>query len=98
MAITQDSLTEEILSRQERAVVRGIYRASRLAEALVTLDKIVPTIQSCGAAKSGNSSAMNDEHIISLRDYIAQQVRNALVNTKVPASVNVVKEISPSKT
>lgn len=98
MAITQDSLTEEILSRQERAIVRGIYRASRIAEAITALDKVIVTAQSCGTGKTGDSSASDSVHISNIRLYLATQMLSALINTKVPASVPVVKEISPSKT
>jgi len=40
MAILQSTLSEEILSRQERAVVRGIYHAAQMNEALVAVIKI----------------------------------------------------------
>jgi len=40
MAIVQASLVDEILTRQERNVIRGIYRASQLNEARMLLTKI----------------------------------------------------------
>lgn len=96
MAITQALLAEEILSRQERAVVRGIHRASCLAEALNALEKTYAASQSCGTGKSGESS-VNDKQYLLLKAYLAMAIQNALVSTKAPASVNVVKVI-PSPT
>jgi hypothetical protein len=96
MAITQAVLAEEILSRQERAVVRGIHRASCLADALNALDKTYVAYQSCGTGKSGDSSEIDKQHML-LKAYLAKAIQNALVSTKAPASAHVVKDI-PSPT
>jgi len=83
MAIVQSSLAEEILSRQERAVLRGIYRASQLSDALITLEKVVtsslPSTEPIGASKD------RTDHVEALRVYLRQGIVAALVNTKVPA-------------
>lgn len=79
MAIVQSSLAEEILSRQERAVIRGIYRASQLAEALVALKKVRELSASSRMAKPVQS-------VDPIEEYLTQAVVDALENTKVPAN------------
>lgn len=99
MAIVQSSLAEEILSRQERAVIRGIYRASQLAEALNALDKATQfTTKSCGAAESGDPSVNShcDTNVANIRAYLVLAIENALVTTNVPGTVSV-KKGNPSK-
>lgn len=93
MAITQALLAEEVLSRQERAVVRGVYRASCLADTLASLEKSFSAVQSCGSAnKSGDSSATEQQYKV-LKAYLVAATMNALVSTKAPASAKVVKDI-----
>lgn len=87
MAIVQSSLAEEILSRQERAVLRGIYRASQLAEAIMSLDKVGSVLSDSSAVgpKSGLPFASDNTNITELRSYLQQAIKQALVATKVPA-------------
>jgi hypothetical protein len=89
MSIVKDSLAEEILSRQERAVIRGIYRAAQLREALVELRKTVQVIlpeaaESAPNGKDRSASVVNTKYK-DLEVYLAESIDTALVSTKVPA-------------
>jgi len=96
MAIVQASLAEEILSRQERAVIRGIYRASQLAEALNALNKTVSSLPSSGSQIANTNGGLTDtktkEQVVKLTAYLACAIESALINTNVPASVSVKKD------
>lgn len=93
MAIVQASLADEILSRQERAVLRGIYRASQLAEALVSLNK---TCSVLAAAHDGADPKLGDHHsdqysdtsTTKLGDYLSKAIIAALAATKTPTPSN----------
>jgi hypothetical protein len=85
MAIVQASLAEDILSRQERAVIRGIYRASQLHEALVTLDKVTQALQPNGSPY-GENPVGNADNAKLLREYLVDGIKMALINTKVPSA------------
>lgn len=99
MAIVQSSLTEEILSRQEKAVIRGIYRAQQLSEARTALQKTLYTaVQDNGnSAKALSHNAETTAKIAELYTFLNSAIVSALVNTKVPAKSLVVKE-TPSTT
>lgn len=94
MAIVQSSLTEEILSRQEKAVIRGIYRAQQLSEARTALQKTLYSV----AQDDGNSAKALSHNtdattkVAELYAYLNSAIVSALVNTKVPAKSLVVKE------
>jgi hypothetical protein len=94
MAIIQSSLTEEILSRQEKAVIRGIYRAQQLSETKIALEKCKMSVVAFGAADA-EIPAKYAEHYAKLLAYLESAILSALVSTKVPAVSLVVKE-SPS--
>jgi hypothetical protein len=97
MAIVQSSMAEEILSRQERAVIRGIYRASQLAEARNTLQKIIDGhnhIPCSPLAQHG--PLIKSPHMIDLIAYLDNAIFGALESTKVPSSVHDVKKIQPA--
>jgi hypothetical protein len=99
MAIIQSSLAEEILSRQERAVIRGIYRASQLADALVALDKATSVPK--GTLGCGNQSADShkpeDAKVTEIRAYLAQAIEGALKSINVPSINSSVKKDNSSK-
>jgi hypothetical protein len=86
MALLQSSLAEDnILSRQERAVIRGIHRASQLSEAIVMLQKsriVLLTEEKIPLGKLTQEVNNNVELMIA---YLKRQASTALVNTKVPA-------------
>jgi len=84
MAIVQASLAEEILSRQERSVVRGIYRASQLHQALVELMKIEEGIKVTGIATPGKPQIDSKSQILLLKNYLVECISVALVSTKTP--------------
>lgn len=96
MAIVQASLVEEILNRQEKAVLRGIYRASQLAEALNALDKVNLVVTSFGVADAKLPASCNQQYT-ELRTFLANAIHVALSTTKVPSIKPVVKE-TPSPT
>jgi len=93
MAIIQSSLVEEILTRQEKAVIRGIYRASQLNEALTQLDKIVDLYSRDELVKNEILSDENKTHYLNLKAYLLNSIATALVSTKVPA-INSGKKIN----
>lgn len=97
MAITQAMVAEEVLSRQERAVIRGIYRASSLAEALKALESSYLAIQSSGVGNAGNTS-VNEQSYKELKSFLVIAMHNALVSTKVPASVIAGKVVQSTPT
>jgi len=87
MAIVQASMAEEILNRSERAVIRGIYRASQLAEAKASLQKTVLALESFGtASNNAGQPTLFKEHVKSIEEYLSNAISVALVSTKVPAS------------
>lgn len=97
MAIVQASLAEEILTRQERAVLRGIYRASQLTEALVMLQKIDMNIDPSHAGSIPVTREVTvrpeKDHVDQLKTYLANCIVAALLNTKVPTASSNVKGI-----
>jgi hypothetical protein len=89
MAIVQASIQEEVLPRSERAVIRGIYHASQLSEALVTLCKVEASIEEQRAATVRSATpAIPKETISLMKDYLVRQIASALVSTKLPATSN----------
>lgn len=82
MAITQDSMAEEILSRSERAIIRSVYRASKLQEGIIAIDKILATLSE--SAPMGQTPP-SFPHIKEIKRYLQDAISTALVNTKVPA-------------
>jgi len=92
MAIVQASIQEEVLPRSERAVIRGIYHASQLSEALVTLSRIEECLGSINSASRLGTKNTIETHdtISSMKAYLSSQIANALVSTKLPATKNTV--------
>jgi len=95
MAIVQSSLNEEILNRQERAIIRGIYRAAQLHEGLVQLQKIQDHIDSISRT-FGTENARRFDHVNSIKQYLAGHILEALNSTKLPAKPGQ-KDISSNK-
>lgn len=95
MAIVQASMAEEILNRSERAVLRGIFRASQLAEAKASLEKTIASFNSQNASSNAVSEALN-VHVQSLKTYLETAITVALVSTKVPATRKQDESSSPS--
>jgi hypothetical protein len=94
MAIVQASLCEDILTRQERAVIRGIYRASQLAEARKQLEfALMASRSSSTGPKVGLGTLEPNVHEQELLAYFAQAISGALASIKIPASSGK-KEIS----
>lgn len=83
MAIVQSSLAEEILTRSERAVIRGIYRASQLAEAKNTLDKVESVLFT--SSDDIVSSRSDKAHISKIKCYLESAIAKALMSVKTPA-------------
>jgi len=84
MAIVQASIAEEVLSRQERAVIRGVYRAAQLYEALIALQKVSAVLRELVPANSAvKPESLKVAEPIAL--YLAKQIVTALESTKVPA-------------
>jgi len=99
MAIVQASLAEDILSKQERAVLRGIYRASQLTEAIIAIQKVDATLVAMSDRDpiKGTTSDSTRVAINQLKSFLARSVESALVSTKVPASSAVEKISSTAK-
>lgn len=85
MALVQASLAEEILTRHERAVIRGIYRASQLSEGLLQLDKTVAMIKPEYNSQTGKVSEFT-QTAQEIRLYLADQIVSALTSIKIPAA------------
>jgi len=86
MALLQSSIIEDILTRQERAVIRGIYRASQLAEAAVTLRKTYDTYKgSTVELPAGSSRVPNIDNVKLLESYLSSAINVALASIKIPA-------------
>jgi hypothetical protein len=87
MAVTLSTLAEEILSKQERAVIRGIYRAAQLNEALVLLQKAKLSFNDhTNSSERTTDKDLMKSHVALLEQYLTDSIRIALVATKVPAS------------
>jgi hypothetical protein len=87
MAIVQASLAEEILTRQERAVIRGIYRASQLAEARKSLDQVIITDERYVSNNPiGSTVHKPSMHDLEIREYLDNAIVAALASIKIPAS------------
>jgi hypothetical protein len=93
MAIIQSSMNEEILSRSEKAVIRGIYRASQLAEAKVSLEKTMLAFMN-DQNRSAVETSIND-HVKLLNAYFNHAISVALLSTKVP-SFSQAEKVIPS--
>jgi hypothetical protein len=91
MSIAQAALTDEVLSRQERAVVRGVYRASQLNEALVALQKTVQNISDSNPKMGITSLSTKSSELMG---YLVLQITRSLENIKVPATVLSVEDTS----
>jgi hypothetical protein len=86
MAILQSSLSEEVLSRQERAVIRGIHHASQINEALIQLRKTVISVETVTQVGKNRTASALAEHISNMDQYLVRKLSDAILNTKVPAS------------
>lgn len=93
MAITLSSLAEETLNRQERAIVRGIYRASQLNEAVMQLDKITNLYSTDELVKNEMLSVEKKAHYLKLKQYLLNSISQALISTKVPAIAPAKKNV-----
>jgi len=83
MAIVQASLVEDLMSRHEKAVLRGVYRASQLNEGLVQLQRIKDHLQR--PESRGGTNVLDDDSLKRLEEYLTSAIRSALVSTKTPA-------------
>jgi len=86
MAILQSSLSEEILSRQERAVLRGIYHAAQINEALVAVTRINESLLKM--CTDNANVRWHDEyktHYFLMTYYLSSKIQAVLTSTKVPA-------------
>jgi hypothetical protein len=86
MAITLSSLTEEMLSKQERAVVRNIYRVGQLSEALASLEKSLATLNLAHHGSLDPEVKRREQCVANLIGYLKSAMLNTLVNTKVPGT------------
>lgn len=85
MAILQSTLAEEILSRQQRAIVRSIVKASQLNEALVILNKV--TEVNYAGQRAAGLKVIHSDNVIDIQNYLISSINEVLTNTKVPAPV-----------
>lgn len=98
MALTQASMVEEILPRQERAIVRSVYRASIIADAQKVLNQSVQFMITGieGEKRPLTPDTMNQ--IARLSDFLRTSYINALITTKIPvASILAIEVLPPSK-
>jgi DnaJ-domain-containing protein 1 len=88
------------LSRSERAVIRGVYRASQLSEAWLSLSKIETSLVADGfTSLSRQVTEAQKESIKRIKDYLAKSALDALVSTKVPAQQSkIVKSLDSTST
>jgi hypothetical protein len=88
MAILQSTLSDDIISRQERSVLRGVNRAAQLNEGILAIDKVLHTLSSATTPAVNNSVELgilqNKDDILIIKQYLIEQVVAALVNTRVP--------------
>jgi len=86
MAILQSNLSEEILSRQERAVIRGIYHAAQINEALVAVIKINESLLKTSVDKQCPQCLPEYKtQYLLMTNYLSSKIQAVLTSTKVPA-------------
>lgn len=86
MAITKTILDEEVVSKQERNVLRSIYRANALLEGIISLNKISDTLSDIKASSTEMSGTpLNQQEVIDLQvTYLRTAIAKVLSSTKVP--------------
>lgn len=95
MAITLGSIQEEILTRQQRAIVKSVYRASQMLDAVSQLDKMILNLTT-GEQPLGPATEAS-QHIFAMRRYLQSEIQIALQNTKLPISLKTVKSDTPTE-
>jgi type II secretory pathway predicted ATPase ExeA len=81
MAILQGTLSEELISRSEKAVLKGIFRASQLNEGLIALQKVNLSID----PKRRIDAALREVVDTQLEVYLRHRIEVALESIKIPA-------------
>jgi len=93
MAILQSSLSEEYLSKSEKAVLKGVFRANQLCEGYMILAKMKSTFTSSSVQ---TDTFLAHGEITSLQAYIRSRIEVVLKSTKIPARPKL--ESTPSDT
>jgi len=78
-------LSEEILSRQERAVLRGIYHAAQINEALVAVIKINESLLKTSMDNMSKCLPEYKTQYVLMTNYLSSKIQAVLTSTKVPA-------------
>lgn len=84
MSIQKTAVEEEVLSKQERAILRSILRINYLVEGIVALDKSKEVLETQHAQCA--SAEVLRTHTSSVRSYLANQALMVLESVKVPGS------------
>jgi hypothetical protein len=95
MAITQQSIAEEILPRHERVIVRNVYRVSVLADTIKALDVSLNIVSN---HSDGTKCPLTNDTINAMknvRSFLVTSYSNALLNIKVPTTQLLAIEVLP---
>ena len=97
MALTQKSLEEPLLSRQQAAVCRDIARAAQITEALKLVIQVSEFIE---PKSNAHSEARSKEFIKTeaLKNYLKAEVERVLMQIKLPSTPVTVSQSVPPKT
>jgi hypothetical protein len=97
MAILQSTLADDVISRQERSVLRGINRAVQLNEGVLALDKVGNTFSAANGVEvpegTDNRFPVTKENLAVIREYLLTQIASALVNTRIPGQAVLRKHV-----
>jgi hypothetical protein len=87
MAILKTLLEEDILTKQERTVLRSIYRAQALNEGIIALARLADTMATSSEETYAAISASKQ-----IVDYLKVRCQRILTDIKVPNAPSSVKD------
>jgi len=97
MAILQAAIAEDLLSKQERYVLRNIVKVSQLSEGLMSLKKAKDSLdQSTLSVKTRYPDLA--QSLQSMDDYLSNQICKTISTIRLPEASNASDTKSPSST
>jgi len=90
VAILKTSLEEDLLSKQERYVLRNIQHVAQLAEGLKALKNVKETIE-----PGYNPDTQNRVPLTDIEGYLTKRISVALASVRIPNAQNVEDTKSP---
>ena len=82
MSIIVNNLSEEVLTKAEKAIVRGIYRAHQLNEAVLALEKCYTSLDKL--PDKTMSGEVEPVKVTPLKAYLLAEITTVLENIRIP--------------